>query len=404
MYEKHFSLKHKPFELVPDPDFLFLSSTHKKAITYLDYGVRENAGFILLTGEIGSGKTTIIRNLIKNLDCNIKLSKISNTKVSSEQLISMINDDYGLEIEGKDKIKMLSELNTFLIDRYSEGIHCILLIDEAQNLTPDLLEEIRMLSNLETAKFKLLKIIFVGQPELRKVISLPELTQLRQRINITYHISALSENETCEYIQHRLKIAGNEFAIPCDLEIVEAIFSFSKGIPRLINVLCDFALLSAYVDGKNTVSKDVIDEVIKDLDANEYWIGISHVSPETPSARVDELNGAVSDIAFRTVKLEELVRSSFEQLNGLKEKISEVLDARNEETEEVRIVDSLADLEKMIADNSVFGDLRNKVSELEKRVKESSTVDENSNNGIINSIATLNAKLDYINKKCGSSL
>ena len=168
MYEKHFSFKYKPFELVPNPDFFFLSSTHKKAITYLDYGINEKAGFILMTGEVGSGKTTIIKNLVKDLGSSVKLSRVNNTMVSSEQLISAINEDFGLEIDGKTKTRLLSELNKFLIEQYSRNIQPILLIDEAQNLSVDLLEEIRLLSNLETDRSKLLQIILVGQPELKR--------------------------------------------------------------------------------------------------------------------------------------------------------------------------------------------------------------------------------------------
>src|SRR4030067_3668046 len=168
MYEKHFSFKYKPFELVPNPDFLYLSNSHKKAITYLDYGVKEKIGFILLTGEIGSGKTTVVRNLIKNLDGSVKLARVNNTKVSSEQLISMINEDFGLDVRGKGKTTLLSELNGFLIEQYARKLQPVLLIDEAQNLTPDLLEEIRLLSNLETDKTKLLQIILVGEARVNK--------------------------------------------------------------------------------------------------------------------------------------------------------------------------------------------------------------------------------------------
>jgi len=223
MYEKHFSFKHKPFELVPNPDFLYLSSSHKKAITFLDYGVKEKAGFVLLTGEIGAGKTTIIRNLLKNLDGNVKLSRINNTKVSSEQLIAMINEDFGLDIIGKNKTTLISELNNFLIEQYAKGIQPILLIDEAQNLTPDLLEEIRLLSNLETDRTKLLQIILVGQPELKKNLNLPGLVQLRQRISIYYHLTPLTIEETGEYIKYRLSIAGNPDAIRFKEDMLEII-------------------------------------------------------------------------------------------------------------------------------------------------------------------------------------
>jgi putative secretion ATPase (PEP-CTERM system associated) len=332
MYEKHFSFKCKPFELVPNPDFLFLSSTHKKAITYLDYGIKEKIGFILLTGEIGSGKTTIMRNLIKGLNGSVKLSRVNNTKVSSEQLISMINEDFGLDIEGKNKIRLLSELNEFLVDQYAKGLHPVLLIDEAQNLSAELLEEVRLLSNLETDKAKLMQIILVGQPELKRILMLPELLQLRQRINVNYHITPLSIDETAGYIQHRLNVAGNQKAIRLEDDLLYIIYQFSRGIPRLINILCDFSLLTAYVEGKIEVTADLIKEVVEDLESNDYWNGAKY-SPEsgknTGEAESSELQDA-KDLALRIVKLENMLSQIIEvgspALAPLAEKINQLED------------------------------------------------------------------------------
>jgi putative secretion ATPase (PEP-CTERM system associated) len=322
MYEKHFSFKYKPFELVPNPDFLFLSNTHKKAITYLDYGIKEKIGFILLTGEVGSGKTTIIRNLIKNLDNSIVLSKVNNTKVSSEQLISMINEDFGLDIEGKSKTRLLSELNEFLIEQYSKKLQPVLLIDEAQNLTPDLLEEIRLLSNLETDRAKLLQIILVGQPELKRTLGLPELRQLRQRININYHISPLTIEETARYIKHRLTVAGNPEAIKFQGNMLDIIHQFSRGIPRLINILCDFALLTAYVEGQKEVGIDIVQEVAKDLESHDYW-------NESQDTTISESRGLSKDlellkikgITSRLIKLEKMVKEGLTEIVSLKERV-----------------------------------------------------------------------------------
>jgi len=327
MYENHFSFKYKPFDLVPNPDFLFLSTSHKKAITYLDYGIRDKIGFILLTGEIGSGKTTIIRNMVKNLNGAYKLSKVTNTKVSSEQLISMINEDFGLDIRGKDKTTLLSELNEFLIEQYAKGFQPILLIDEGQNLTPDLLEEIRLLTNLETDKAKLLQIILVGQPELKKTLMLPELVQLRQRITINYHITPLTIDETAKYITHRLTIAGNPNVIKFKGDMLDLIYQFSRGIPRLINILCDFTLLATFTDGKKEVSIDTVREVVNDLNSYDYW----NESLDIVSGMKRNFGGAESlrvtdEIVLRLAKLEDavsqIIRSIPMEVKSLSEKVA----------------------------------------------------------------------------------
>jgi putative secretion ATPase (PEP-CTERM system associated) len=326
MYEKHFFLNCKPFELLPNPEFLFQSSTHKKAITYLDYGIKEKIGFILLTGEIGSGKTTIIRNLIKNLDSSIRLSRVNNTKVTSEQLISMINEDFGLDVQGKNKTKLLSDLNEFLIGQYAEKAQPTLLIDEAQNLSPDLLEEIRLLSNLETDRAKLIQIILIGQPELNKVLMLPEMMQLRQRINISYHINPLTIDETVKYIRHRLHVAGNVKAINFEGDMSEQIYRFSRGIPRLINILCDLALLAAFVEGKKAVSADVVRDVIRDLESRDNWNVPQESSSSETAVKEDasDYQTLAGDIALRILKLESMAKESHEEINVLSERLSQL--------------------------------------------------------------------------------
>ena len=273
MYTSFFNLRCKPFLLTPDPEFLFMSTVHKRALTYLNYGVSDNnTGFVLITGEVGTGKTTIIRNLIRELRGDVKLARIDNTKVTSEQLISMINEDFGLDVKGKDKTRMLSELSDFLITEYARGRRSMIIIDEAQNLTPDMLEEVRLLSNLETDKSKLLQIILVGQPELRNILAIPELRQLRQRINISCHIQPLTPDETEEYIFHRLEVAGNRQAISFESGAVEAIHSFSRGTPRLINIICDFLMLSAFIEKKKEVSLALVKELIGQIETeNKYW-------------------------------------------------------------------------------------------------------------------------------------
>ncbi|MDD2580667.1 MAG: XrtA-associated ATPase [Desulfuromonadaceae bacterium] len=272
MYEAFFNLTQKPFDLLPDPDFLFMSSSHKKVLSYLDYGIRERVGFILLTGEVGSGKTTIIRNLIKKNLSDVVLSKIFNTRVDSEQLIAMINDDFGLPVLNKDKITLLRDLNNFLIEQFLKGNQPVLIIDEAQNLSHDLLEEIRMLSNLETDNAKLLQIILVGQPELRKTLASAKLIQLRQRISINCHIQPLSRTEIELYILHRLEKAGDRNAVSFSEETIEIIFTYSRGIPRLINIICDFILLAAFAEETRTIDAALVLDIIGDLDFEyHYW-------------------------------------------------------------------------------------------------------------------------------------
>ncbi|MFZ3207834.1 MAG: XrtA/PEP-CTERM system-associated ATPase [Geobacteraceae bacterium] len=272
MYESFFELRIKPFELLPDPKFIYLSKSHKKALTYLDYGIRERAGFILLTGEVGSGKTTLIRNLLDKHYEQIVLSKIFNTRATSEQLLAMINDDFGLSTHGKDKVSLIRDLNNFLVDQYALGNHPILIIDEAQNLAPDLLEEVRMLSNLETSDSKLLQIVLVGQPELRTILSTPELRQLRQRIGISCHLQALSREETEHYIMHRMEVAGNPSAVDFPVGSLDIVYSYSKGIPRLINTICDFLMLSAFAEETKNISIEMVREVVGDLDFdNNFW-------------------------------------------------------------------------------------------------------------------------------------
>jgi len=272
MYTSYFGLSCNPFQLTPDPEFLFLGRDHKKALTYLNYGIVSNTGFILVTGEVGTGKTTLIRKILKGLKRDIKIARVNNTLVNSEQLISMINDDFGIETKGKDKTHMLRDLADFIIDQYAQGNRTSLIIDEAQNLSADLLEEIRLLSNLETDKSKLLQIILLGQPELKSTLAVPELRQLRQRISISCHINPLDRSETQEYIVHRLEIAGNRDAVIFKEDAMDALYASTRGIPRLINIFCDFLLLSAFSLGTKEISVDLVKDVATDLDSeSRYW-------------------------------------------------------------------------------------------------------------------------------------
>jgi general secretion pathway protein A len=265
MYTDYFNLTTKPFELVPNPDFLYQSHSHKKALNYLKYGLHERAGFILLTGEVGSGKTTIVRNLIKEIGQDVALSMVFNTRASSKQILAMINEDFGLSVSGKDKITLLRELNDFLVEIHAQNRHAVVIIDEAQNLSTSALEEIRLLSNLEATDTKLLQIILVGQPELKTTIACNELRQLRQRISIHCQLAPLTQCETEEYVYHRLETAGNRDAVMWGDGTFEALFEYSQGVPRLINIFSDFILLAACVENTKNVNLGFVKDVIGDV-------------------------------------------------------------------------------------------------------------------------------------------
>lgn len=326
MYESFFGFNIKPFDLVPNPDFLFLSKSHKRALTYLDYGIRERVGFILLTGEVGSGKTTIIRNLIKKHHEEVIISKIFNTKVNSEQLIALINDDFGIPVVGKDKTMMLRDLNDFLVEQYARGNFPVLIVDEAQNLTPKLLEEIRMLSNLETDSSKLLQIILVGQPELRDTMSTPGMRQLRQRISINCHLLPLSRNEMEQYILHRLHVAGNRDAVSFSRPALDLIHSNSRGVPRLVNIICDFLLISAFAEEIKQIEDPLVNDVIADLEFDKHFWGNNLASdykvnptivtkPAVESVYTQEIATGLQKISDRLDLMERETRQLTESIN-----------------------------------------------------------------------------------------
>jgi general secretion pathway protein A len=330
MYEAFFNLKTKPFDLLPNSEFLYMSKSHKRAITYLDYGIREHAGFVLLTGEIGSGKTTIIRNLIKKQPDRVLLSKVFNTHVNFDQLIAMVNDDFNLPVQGKDKIALLRDLNDFLIEQYTLGYKPTLIIDEAQNLSSEILEEIRMLSNLETDNAKLLQIILVGQPELRKTLALPGLLQLRQRISINCHINPLTRLEVEEYILHRLHIAGNREAAQFSAQAIDSIFKYSRGIPRLINIICDFLMLSAFAEERKQIDEDMVGDIIGDLDfENQYWTSV------LPEESIDKETIPIkADIIESESELAPILREITQRLDGIEKESIEFRKMVNSDLEE----------------------------------------------------------------------
>lgn len=272
MYLQFYGLNEKPFNVTSDPNFLFLSKKHHEAISHMQYGIEQRMGFLEITGEIGTGKTTLCKALLNSLDNRTKTAFILNANFSELQLLQAIIEDYGIKVFNKNKFAMMKELNKFLLEQLKERNNVVLIIDEAQNLKLSLLEQIRLLSNLETEKEKLLQIVLVGQPELKEKLASRELRQLQQRIGIRYHILPLDRNEVSGYITHRLTVAGargNNFFLD---DAIDKIFNFSKGIPRLINIICDKSLLAGFANETNTVDAILVDNCVKELQGayNEY--------------------------------------------------------------------------------------------------------------------------------------
>ncbi len=302
MYTGFFGLTAKPFELLPNPRFLYLSKGHRKALSYLQYGIQERAGFTLLTGEVGSGKTTLLRDIINSVSTDISLAMIFNTKVGTLQLIAMINEDFGLSVTGKDKVQLLGELNDFLLQECSAGRQPLIIIDEAQNLSEEALEEIRLLSNLETDEMKMVQIVLVGQPELKQLIGRPSLRQLRQRISISCHLSPLNREETEEYIFHRLATVGNRDCITFVGESLDLLHRFTGGVPRLINLICDFLMLSAFVEETHEISEHLVRDAIQELSFAEYEDDLKGADTGTSSVS-DSVNARLDRVEENYAKL-----------------------------------------------------------------------------------------------------
>jgi len=265
MYEQFYGLKENPFNVTPNPEYIYLGENHREALAQLFYGVRERKGFIVITGEVGTGKTTLIHYLLHKMNGNhTKTALLFNPKLTVDDFIQYILKDLGVRVQGKTKGEYLHNLHRYLLHAYQRDERVILIVDEAQGLKPELLEEIRLLSNLETSRSKLLQIVLLGQPELDKTLAQPGFRQLRQRINLRYHLSPLSEKETKEYIGKRLRIAGAKKPIFTEKAIKEIRLK-SGGIPRLINILCDNALINGYALDQKMVDERSVKEVAKDL-------------------------------------------------------------------------------------------------------------------------------------------
>jgi general secretion pathway protein A len=269
MYKTFFNLTRNPFELTPDPDFLFPTRRHNEALAALYYGVRGHKGFVVLTGEVGTGKTLLLRCLLQlfKQSKDIAYAYLFNSRLTATEFLQFVVSDFGLPASGKNKSELLLELSNYVISRGLKKLTTVLILDEAHHLSADILEEVRLLTNLETTNDKLLQILLVGQPELDQKLDSVGLRQLKQRIALRSHLEPLNQNETKEYVERRLHVAGanSSAAVLFPAETLAAVYRYSRGTPRLINTICDNALLTAYSRQMRGVTPEIVEGIVKDL-------------------------------------------------------------------------------------------------------------------------------------------
>ncbi len=266
MYLEFYGFHEPPFNITPDPRYLYLSRGHREALDHILYGITQRKGFIQITGEVGAGKSTLCRAVLERLDESYATALVLNPSMTGIQLLRTILRELGLESRGNDRVRLVERLNTFLLDTVAQDKDAVLFIDEAQDMTPALLEEVRLLSNLETDDRKLLQIVLIGQPELRDMLDEPALRQLRQRVTVRYHLGPLSRAETRAYIVHRLGVAGSNGRPSFTPAAMRSIHRYSHGVPRLINAACDAALLAGYVAGRDQLGWREVRRGLKQLE------------------------------------------------------------------------------------------------------------------------------------------
>jgi general secretion pathway protein A len=300
MYTNYFNLKQPPFSIAPDPRYLFMSERHREALAHLLYGIGSGGGFVLLTGEIGAGKTTVCRCFIEQVPENCRLAYIFNPKLTVEELLLSICDEFRIELPPASREPFgvkgyVDAINRYLLDAHAQGLNNVLVIDEAQNLSADVLEQLRLLTNLETSERKLLQIILIGQPELRAILARPELEQLAQRVIARYHLGPLAEPETGAYVAHRLAVAGASSVSPFPPALTPLIHRLTQGVPRRINLLCDRALLGAYVENSREVTRKILLTAAREVFAGEE--GAARLRKRWPLVAGGVLAGAVISAA-----------------------------------------------------------------------------------------------------------
>ncbi|MDA0707212.1 MAG: AAA family ATPase [Proteobacteria bacterium] len=305
-YLEHFNLSEQPFRLTPDPDFLYWSKQHARAKAYMESTIWLADGFVVITGEIGSGKTTLLQSFLAELDDNVVFAVVSQTQLTPTEFLQAVLTEFGFKPFNQRKVELLDTLNMFLIEQYSNGKKVVLIVDEAQNLSKKVLEEIRLISGIETHKEKVLRIILAGQPELKDTLDSPNLKQLVQRVRLRFHLGPLDARGMREYIDHRLAVAGRSTNDLFDDSCFGVIYRYSGGVPRLINTLCDTALLCAFADEKSSLNADDIMAAVTELNWKEH---------ESNTGRYEKLHQVTARLGGESQLTQIEIRSEGESLS-----------------------------------------------------------------------------------------
>jgi general secretion pathway protein A len=364
MYCSYYNFKEKPFNLLPDPDYLFLSSKHKSALNHLDYGLTDQTGFIIIIGDMGTGKTTLLKHMVRNLDESVQVAIVFNTNVSSLELMQMILREYDLGGNQQNKSQCYDKLYDFFLDQYALRNRCILIIDEAQNLSPTSMEEIRMLSNINIGRDNLVQIILAGQFPLKLKLEHKSMRQLAQRITMDFVIEPLGQDETREYILHRMKVAGRDNGDSLFThETFEKIYQSSGGIPRLINILCDGALIYGFADKLTTIHANVIDEVLSEKKIKGQFYGNSPMQEKDTKERVPSNIARNLRIVSRRLQILEKQFADFqnEHYDHTIQKLEKLLDHEREKFKQVMYESGQKDVSIKV--------LKQRVAALAERIK-----------------------------------
>jgi len=330
MYEAFYGLKEKAFNLNPDPEYFYMSREHENAYVHLEYAIRESKGFAVITGEVGSGKTTLINYLLYKLKLDINIGLITNTNIPASQFLKAICREFEIDVDVREKVDIMEIFQDFLLERYAQNERVLLIIDEAQNISPEAMEEIRMLSNLEAEKSHLIQIILIGQPELKYKLQRNDLKQFAQRVSSHYHINGLSKVEVNNYIRYRLKVGEAKNPDIFKKDAIELIYENSLGIPRIINVICDTALVYGYADGQKIIDKRIIENVIKEREESGIFSGLDIDSPKSAKNGSVEEKGFGIDISNTHLQMMDKRIDSLEAtIGGLQEKVQNLNNLKN---------------------------------------------------------------------------